>query len=129
VISSSGMATGGRVLHHLEHRLEDEKNTILLAGFQAAGTRGRTLKEGAKELRFYGRDVPVRARVEALDGLSAHADQSDIMKWLKGFKRPPKKTWIVHGEPSACQGLADKMTSELGWDVSAAIDGETVELG
>jgi len=129
VISSSGMATGGRVLHHLEHRIEDEKNTILLAGFQAAGTRGRTLKEGAKELRFYGRDVPVRARVEALDGLSAHADQEDIMEWLKGFKRPPKKTWIVHGEPASCQALAEKICSELGWDASAAQDGATVELG
>lgn len=128
IISSSGMITGGRVLHHLEDRIDDTRTTILLAGFQAAGTRGRHLKEGATTLRFHGHDVPVKAKIECIDGLSAHADQNEIFRWLKGFKRPPKKTYIVHGELESARTLADKIAADLGWDVDVGIDGQTVDL-
>src|SRR6185295_5686659 len=97
VISASGMATGGRVLHHLVRTLPDPKNTILFAGYQAAGTRGRLLKDGAKATRIHGQDVPVRARIEAVDSMSAHADANEIMRWLGGFTRPPAMTFLVHG--------------------------------
>lgn len=128
IISSSGMITGGRVLHHLENRINNAHTTVLLAGFQAAGTRGRLLREGAQTLRFHGQNVPVKATIENVDGLSAHADQKGIMKWLKGFKKPPKKTYIVHGEPESSKVLAEKIKADLGWDVSVAEDGQTVNL-
>ncbi len=128
IISSSGMATGGRILHHLEKRLPDPRTTVLLVGFQAAGTRGRLLQEGARFLRMYGQEVPVRARVETIDGLSAHADQGDILRWLSGFKRPPRQTFTVHGEPKQAEGLARAITEKLRWNVRPAVDGETVDL-
>lgn len=128
IISSSGMATGGRILHHLEKRLPDSRTTVLLVGFQAAGTRGRLLQEGARFLRMYGQDVPVRARVETIDGLSAHADQGDILRWLSGFKRPPRQTFVVHGEPGQSAALARTITERLKWNVRPAVDGETVDL-
>lgn len=129
IISSSGMLTGGRVLHHLEDRIDDTRTTVLLAGYQAAGTRGRRLKEGEMTLKFYGRSVPVKAKIECIDGLSAHADQNEIFRWLKGFKRPPKKTYIVHGEPDSAKVLADKISQDLNWDVAVATDGQSVDLG
>lgn len=128
IISASGMATGGRVLHHLKLRLSDPRTTVLLAGFQAAGTRGRSLQEGAKELRIYGQNVPVRAKVEVLDGLSAHGDKNDILHWLSGFKRSPLQTYIVHGEKNSAEHLAQTIQRELGWNAKAALDGEIVEL-
>jgi metallo-beta-lactamase family protein len=128
IISASGMATGGRVLHHLALRASDPRTTILLVGFQAAGTRGRAMREGARELRIHGRQVPVRARVENLDGLSAHADQGELLRWLGGFRRPPKAVYLVHGEPSAAQTLAQTMQERLGWKARPAKDQETVEL-
>lgn len=129
IISSSGMMTGGRVLHHLESRIENTHTTVLLAGFQAAGTRGRLLKEGAESLRFHGKNVRVRAHVECIDGLSAHADQKDILRWLSGFRKPPRKTFIVHGEPESAQALRDRVAADLGWDVEVAEDSQTVSLG
>ncbi len=128
IISSSGMATGGRILHHLEKRLPDPSTTVLLAGFQAAGTRGRRLQEGAKVLRMYGQEIPVRARVETIDGLSAHADQGDILRWLSGFKKPPRQTFVVHGEPRQAEGLSRVIAERLKWNVRPAVDGETVDL-
>lgn len=128
IIASSGMATGGRVLHHLRQRLPDSKTTVLLAGYQAVGTRGRSLQDGAKQLRIYGEDVTVNANVETLEGLSAHADQSEILKWLAGFKKPPKMTYIVHGEPAAAQGLMETIRKNLGWTVKVAKDKESVSL-
>jgi metallo-beta-lactamase family protein len=128
VISSSGMATGGRVLHHLRNRLGDKRTTVLLIGFQAAGTRGRALQEGATVLRMFGHDVRVRARVERLDGLSAHADREEIVRWLSGFERPPRQTYLVHGEPGAALSLADTMAQRLGWKARPAADGERVQL-
>lgn len=128
IIAGSGMITGGRILHHLQQRLPDEKNAVLLVGYQAAGTRGRALSEGAATLRMYGRDVPVRARVEAIDGLSAHADQAEILRWLSGFRRPPAMTYLVHGEQDPAEALAAVIRKRLGWTVAVARDGETVPL-
>lgn len=128
IISASGMATGGRILHHLAHRLPDPKTTVLLVGFQALGTRGRALQDGAKTLKLFGEDVPVRAQVETIHGLSAHADQSEMLRWLGGFQRPPRTTYLVHGEPPAAKALGDLITSRLKWTSRAAQDGEQVPV-
>lgn len=128
VISGSGMATGGRVLHHLSHRLPDPRTTVLFVGYQAAGTRGRLLKDGAQEIKVFGEDVPVRARVTVSDAYSAHADQGEILRWLKGFRRPPRMTYIVHGEPEAAQALREKIAQDLGWPATVAEAGATVPL-
>jgi metallo-beta-lactamase family protein len=127
IISASGMATGGRILHHLTQRLPDPRTTVLLVGFQAAGTRGRALKEGATALRIFGQQVPVRAVVECIDALSAHAGQDEILRWLAGFARPPRITYLVHGEPEAATAL-ERLVRARGWTVRAARDGETVPL-
>ena len=128
IISASGMATGGRVLHHLKMRLPDADTTVLLPGFQAAGTRGRALQEGARELRIHGQSVPIRANVVTLDGFSAHADRDEILRWVAGFERPPRRIFTVHGEPSASRAPAGTLHERLGWNASVAIDGETVVL-
>ena len=128
IISASGMATGGRVLHHLAQRLPDERTTVLLPGFQAAGTRGRSLQDGARELRIHGRSVPVHAKVVTLDGLSAHADQDELLRWLHGFRRPPRVVWVVHGEPQPADTLAARIRADLGWDARVAEDRAVVPL-
>jgi metallo-beta-lactamase family protein len=128
IISASGMATGGRILHHLKLRLPDPRTTVLLVGFQSVGTRGRALQEGARTVRIHGQDVPVRARVETLDGLSAHADRDEIVRWLSGFRRPPGLTYIVHGESGPAQGLTDALQTCLRWQARVARDAETVPL-
>ena len=123
------MATGGRVLHHLKYRLPDHRNTVLLAGFQAAGTRGRALQEGARTIKIHGELVDVRAQVATIDGLSAHADQSEILRWLRGFTHAPRQTYVVHGEPRPAHTLAATIERELGWRASVAVDGATVAIG
>jgi metallo-beta-lactamase family protein len=128
IISSSGMATGGRVLHHLKASLPDARNTVLLVGFQAEGTRGRRLLNGEKTIRIHGIDVPVQAQVDSIDSMSAHADSTEILRWLRGFQAPPKRTFIVHGEPTAMQALQAAITTELHWDAYAPQWKETVEL-
>lgn len=128
IIAGNGMITGGRILHHLHRRLPDPRNAVLLVGYQAAGTRGCSLRNGAPLVRMYGQDVPVRARIEAIDGLSAHADQAELMRWLSWFERPPTKTYIVHGETAAAQALATVIYDRLGWDAEVAQDGATVML-
>jgi metallo-beta-lactamase family protein len=128
VIAGSGMATGGRILHHLKLRLPDPRTTVLLPGFQAAGTRGRALQEGAKTVRIHGEDVEVKARVETIDGFSAHADRDGILTWLRGFRRPPRHTWVIHGEPPAASALAAAIQRDLRWPTSVAGDGESVDL-
>lgn len=128
IISASGMATGGRILHHLKLRLPDPKTTVLLAGFQAAGTRGRMLQEGAKTVQIHGQEVAVNAKIERLDGLSAHADQNEILKWLSGFKKPPRTVYIVHGEPSSAEHLKSLIQGRLSWNVKVALDQETIQL-
>ncbi len=117
IISASGMATGGRVLHHLKCYLGDRRNTVLLTGFQAEGTRGDRLAHGEREVKIHGHMYPVHARIEKIDGLSAHADYSEVLSWLKNFTRPPKKTFIVHGEPAASQSLKQKVEEAFGWNV------------
>jgi metallo-beta-lactamase family protein len=128
IISASGMATGGRVIHHLKARLADERTTVLLPGFQAAGTRGRSLQDGAREIRIHGRSIPVRATVVTLDGFSAHADREEILRWLEGFRRPPRQVHVVHGEPQAADSLAATIRAQLGWNAAVAEDGQTVPL-
>jgi len=105
IISASGMATGGRILHHLNYRLGDHRTTVLFVGYQAAGTRGRALQDGAKQIRLHGQEVKVRAQIETLDGMSAHADRSEIIDWLKSAAHPPRQIYLVHGEPDASQAL------------------------
>ncbi len=126
IISSSGMITGGRILHHLRNRIGDRRTTVLLVGFQAMGTRGRALQDGAKKIRMFGRELRVRARVETLDGFSAHADREEILQWLGGFARPPLKTYLVHAEPSAAEALATTLDEKWGWTARPAVDRETV---
>jgi metallo-beta-lactamase family protein len=128
IISASGMAGGGRILHHLKRRLPERRNTVVLAGYQAAGTRGRSLQEGAAEVKIHGQKVEVRARVETVHGLSAHADKEEALRWMSGFERPPKKTYAVHGEPSATQAMVDNIRDRLGWNAAVAKDGEIAEL-
>jgi metallo-beta-lactamase family protein len=128
VISASGMATGGRVLHHLKLRLPDPKTTVLFVGFQAEGTRGRALQDGKKEIKMLGEIVPVRAKIKTIDGFSAHADQREILRWLKNFTRPPRKTFVVHGEPPASQALAEEIRKTLRWSVEVPSYGQTVKL-
>ena len=120
IISASGMATGGRVLHHLKHRLPNSDTTVLLAGYQAEGTRGRLLQDGAKEVKLLGEVVPVRAKIKVLDGFSAHADQGEILRWLGTFKKAPRTTYIVHGEPLAASALANVIRERLKWKVEIA---------
>jgi metallo-beta-lactamase family protein len=119
ILSASGMVTGGRILHHLAARLPDPKNTVLFAGFQAAGTRGRTILDGAGEVKIHGRMVPVRAQVAMIHELSAHADYAETLTWLRGFHKPPKLTFLVHGEPGAADALAERIRRELGWETLA----------
>ncbi len=128
VIASSGMATGGRVIHHLEATLPSAKNTVLFVGFQADGTRGRTLVDGIKQVRMKGRDIPVAARIERIDSMSAHADAAEIMRWLSLFSRPPSMTYLVHGESVALETLRARVQNELHWPVHVARYQERVEL-
>jgi metallo-beta-lactamase family protein len=128
VISASGMATGGRVLHHLARVLPEARNTVLFAGYQAVGTRGRMLLEGAATVRIHGRDVPVAARIEGLDSMSAHADAGEIFRWLGGFERPPALTCLVHGEPGPMDALAQAIQRRLGWAVKTPEHREQIEL-
>jgi metallo-beta-lactamase family protein len=115
ILSASGMATGGRILHHLKFRLPDPKNTILFVGYQSVGTRGQLIKDGAREIKIHGEMIPVRARIRSLEAFSGHADCSEIMRWLGTFKKPPRLTFIVHGEAESSVALANEIHRTLGW--------------
>ena len=130
VVSSSGMATGGRVLHHLERVLPDPRNTVLFVGYQAPGTRGRSLIEGAAEVKMRGRVVPVAARIERIDSMSAHADASEMIRWLRGFDAPPGLTCVVHGEPPAMAALQAAIARDLGagWRTHVPDYLETIDI-
>ena len=128
IISASGMATGGRVLHHLKAFAPDSRNMILLPGFQAAGTRGAALASGATEIKIHGAYVPVRAEVVKLDSMSAHADYAEIIDWLRGFRRPPRRTFVTHGEPAAADEMRRRIVEALGWEVTVPEYGETAVL-
>lgn len=128
ILSASGMATGGRVLYHLKRFASDPKNTILFAGFQAGGTRGAAMLAGAESIKIHGEYIPVRAEVKNLDMLSAHADANELMRWLGGFKRPPRMTFITHGEPAAADALRHRIEEERGWPVLVPDHGQQVKL-
>jgi len=128
IIASSGMATGGRVVHHLFAGLPDPRNTVLFVGFQAAGTRGRNLVDGAQLVKMFGQHVPVHARIEKIDGMSSHADAGEIVRWLRTFPRAPKTTYLVHGEIIAQEALKLRITKELGWNVEIPSHGQKVDL-
>ena len=128
IIASSGMATGGRVVHHLFAGLPDPRNTVLFVGFQAAGTRGRQLVDGAQHVKIFGQHVPVHARIEKIDGMSAHADAGEIIRWLRTFPRAPKMTYLVHGEIVAQDALRLRIAKELGWPVQVPAHGEKVDV-
>jgi len=128
IISSSGMATGGRILHHLAQRLPDPRNLILFIGFQAPGTRGFTIKNKSDEVKIFGDYVPIRAQIAALEQFSDHADPPELLQWLRTFKNRPGTTYLVHGEPDASSQLRDLMNRELGWNVEIAQYQEKVEV-
>lgn len=129
IISASGMATGGRVLHHLARCIPDHRNTILFVGFQAPGTRGQIIQSGAETIKIHGQQVPIRAHVETIENLSAHADYHEIVSWLEKFPVAPKQTFITHGEPHAAEALAERIDTRLRWRVKIPSYLGTVSLG
>lgn len=129
IISASGMATGGRVLHHLKAFAPDARNTILFTGFQAGGTRGAAMLNGAEAVKIHGEYVPVRAEVMNIDNLSAHADYAETLDWLRHFESPPRQTFITHGEPAPADALRHRIEEELGWHARAPEHQERVTLG
>ncbi len=128
IISGSGMLSGGRIVHHLKRRLPDESTILLFTGYQAEGTKGREIIEGADTVYIHKQPVRVRAQVERLDMLSAHADYAETLCWLESFKEPPRQTWLVHGEPPAQRSLKEKIEERFGWPVAIAKQGQTVKL-
>jgi metallo-beta-lactamase family protein len=129
IISASGMVSGGRVLHHLVQRLPDARNAVILAGFQAEGTRGRALQEGAKVLHLYGQAVPVAAEIVEMGQFSAHAGKSELLRWLTALPAPPKQTYLTHGEPTAAQSLQQAIQEKFQWKAAVARYLDTVDLG
>ena len=128
IISSSGMVTGGRILHHLAQRLPDPKNTVIFIGFQAPGTRGFTIKSGAKEVKIFGDFVSIRAQIAVFEQFSDHADPRELLEWLHTFPQKPRVTYLVHGETGASSQLRDTMSKELGWNVQVAAWMEKVQV-
>ena len=128
VISSSGMATGGRVLAHLKAALPNPRHTVLFVGFQAAGTRGRRLVDGEREVKIHGQMVPVAASIEQIHSMSAHADGDELVRWLRGVSAPPARVFVVHGEPESAATFADRLGRELGWQASVPKYLDAVEL-
>jgi len=128
VISSSGMATGGRVLHHLAAALPDQRNTVLFVGYQADGTRGRQLVDGAKDVRIHGHSIAVNATVAKIDSMSAHADRNEILRWLGTLGSAPRRVCLVHGEPAPMDALKGLIQKRLSWSPYTPAHGETIEL-
>ena len=128
IISASGMLTGGRILHHLAHRVGDARNTLLLVGFQPPGGRGAWLKSGAQEMRLFGQEVSVRCKVEEISGFSAHADRDELLRWCKACSGTPKRVAIVHGEPEAAARFRDSLQQQLGWEAFVASYRQSIEL-
>ncbi|MBO0845473.1 MAG: MBL fold metallo-hydrolase [Nocardioides sp.] len=128
LVSASGMASGGRVVHHLRHQLPDPRNTVVLTGYQAEGTRGRQLANGARTVKMHGRYVPVRADIVQIPDFSVHADADEIIAWLGRAPRPPRTAYVVHGEPASSAALARRIRDELGWCAATPRYGERVRL-
>ena len=128
IVSASGMCDGGRIKHHLRYNIGSAQNTILITGFQAKGTLGRRIVDGAKSVRLFGEEIAVRAEIFTLGGFSAHADQPALLGWLQGFRRPPRRTFIVHGEEDIALGFAHTVGTQLGWHVQVPSEGESAEI-
>jgi metallo-beta-lactamase family protein len=128
IIAASGMATGGRVVHHLQAFASDRRNTILFSGYQAGGTRGARILAGEPSVRIQGEEVPIRAEIAALDNLSAHADAGEIIDWMRGFSQVPRQTFITHGEPDAADAMRQRIERELKWACRVPDYRETVGL-
>jgi metallo-beta-lactamase family protein len=128
IISASGMATGGRVLHHLKRLVPDRRNTVVLAGYQAGGTRGARLQAGERSLRIHGEELSVRAEVVTLHGMSAHADAGQILQWLRTAPKPPRGVFVTHGEPGPADALRMRIEHELGWPAHVPLLGQSVEI-
>lgn len=129
IISASGMVTGGRVLHHLRRFLPEPKNAVLFVGYQASGTRGRALVDGADELKMHGQYVRIQARVRQVQGLSAHADYRELLEWLTASELEPQRVFVTHGEPGASDAMRRRISDALGWDAVTPDDGTSWELG
>ena len=128
ILSASGMVTGGRILHHLSHRLPEPENTVLFVGYQGEGTRGRKILDGSPDVKIHGEQVPIRCQVRYISGFSGHADYEEIEAWLRGFTAKPEHTWLVHGEPAASTALAERLRTRLHWRVDVAEEGQPVRL-
>lgn len=128
IISASGMCTGGRILHHLKARLPDPRNAVLFVGYQAEGTRGRMLLDGAPEITIHGESVPARARIFQTSALSAHADQAELLRWLSAIQAAPRQLLLTHGEPHARETLRTLISDQRGWNLHLPQHGETVPL-
>ena len=128
IISSSGMMTAGRIVHHLKRRLPDPKTTVILGGYMAVGTRGRRLQDGEPSIRMHGQDIAVNAAIEKVPGLSGHADRKDLLRWLEAIQTAPQKTFLTHGEPDSAAAFADTLRSQRGWDVEVPQMADSFEL-
>ena len=128
ILSASGMCTAGRILHHLRHGLPKSKNTVLFAGYQAQGTLGRKLVDGAKRVRIFGDDIPVNAEIRSISGFSAHADRTALLGWIDGFSTPPKHTFVTHGETDAAKAMSDAVSERFNGRVSIPVPGQSVWL-
>ena len=128
IISASGMMTGGRVLHHALRMVPDENATIVFVGYQAAGTVGRRISDGEREVKILGQWVPVRCNIERIGGFSAHADWKEIIRWLEGMPGAPRKTFVTHGEPEAANAMADHIRERFGWTVNVPGYGDKFEI-
>jgi metallo-beta-lactamase family protein len=129
IVAASGMCDAGRIQHHLRHHLGRPECAIVIIGFQAEGTLGRRLVDGVKRVRLFGEDVPVRARIHTIGGLSAHADRDALLHWLRGFRRPPAQCFVVHGEAETARGFASTIHEQLGWTAQAPSAGQQAEIG
>jgi metallo-beta-lactamase family protein len=128
IISASGMMTGGRVLHHAQRFLPDDRSTIIFVGYQAAGTIGRKILDGAREVSIFRNMIPVRCRVERIGGFSAHADYGEVLRWLAGMPAAPRRSFTTHGEPEAARAMAGHIKEKFGWRVDAPGYGDVIEL-
>jgi len=129
IISASGMCTAGRVKHHLKHNISDPNSTVLFVGYQARGTLGRVIQSGTDPVRIFGEWYPVRARIETIEGFSAHADREELLAWFESLGGPPRRTWIVHGEEDAAESLAEALASQFGAKVDVPHKDQTFSLG
>ena len=128
IIAGSGMVTGGRILHHLAYYGQHSRNTVVLSGFQAGGTRGASLAAGAKSLKMFGEYVPIRAEVAQIEGLSAHGDQADLLHWLGALGQVPQQVFVTHGEPQSADTLRLQIKEKLGWKARVPDYRETFKL-